>query len=381
MSRSLRRPILRWRLPRPLQPRTRKWSSQRPVPGSLGVAPGGMTGGGISPQPVSYEGYETQHGETWRSEYLVWPVSTFQDVDLSIDCDSVPMKLRSPMTSTRVFMPEGEVQYPLKGKYERVNAAIEGYEEAHDDGGEHDGDEPPPPPPPPPPPGSSKLKIVYKDPHPKHFSKGSAGDGVIYVDDDGNYVKLDKRGGRYRAREDGIRELPTSRPPGISSRAWSRMPPRAKAEAIRSHEAVIRAESSDIKVSKGDGKKVVRKGDEDLSDIEYEPSIPDEEADAAEKYARKVARGEVVESAPVPPREGDDDKVALDNLFEKSDGEEEGDRARPIEIHDGAPLVTKMVTPMSIGRNLLALMERTSTRPLTTNLLVLVSQLGMRAND
>ena len=41
-----------------------------------------------------------------------------------------------------------------------------------------------------------------------HYSEGTAGDGNIYVDDDGCNVKLEKLGRRDRVRSDGVREVP-----------------------------------------------------------------------------------------------------------------------------------------------------------------------------
>ena len=71
-----------------------------------------------------------------------------------------------------------------------------------------------------------------------YSGEGTAGDGNIYVDDDGYNVKLDKLGRRYRVRSDGVREVPTSRPLGIPPEAWARMSEREKEEAIRTRDAV-----------------------------------------------------------------------------------------------------------------------------------------------
>ena len=80
---------------------------------------------------------------------------------------------------------------------------------------------------------SPKPRLHYVSEGYLHYSEGTAGDGNIFVDDDGCNVKLDKLGRRYRVRSAGVREVPTSRPLGIPPEAWARMSEREKEEAIR----------------------------------------------------------------------------------------------------------------------------------------------------
>ena len=163
-----------------------------------------------------FAGYVTKSGEGWRREYLAWPLVDFKDVDLSIDCGMVPRHLREPIMAERVSLVADKITFPLKKEYERVNTTLEGIREvASLRDGPHDlemvdVDSP-------------KPKLRYISERCLHYSEGTAGDGNIYVDDDGYNVKLDKLGRRYRVRSDGVREVPTSRPLGIPTEAWSRM--------------------------------------------------------------------------------------------------------------------------------------------------------------
>lgn len=57
--------------------------------------------------------------------------------------------------------------------------------------------------------------------HPIHFNYGSAGDGIVYHNDEGEWVKLDKLGRFYRVdRRDGRRVMRTSRPRDFTPEEW-----------------------------------------------------------------------------------------------------------------------------------------------------------------
>ena len=59
------------------------------------------------------------------------------------------------------------------------------------------------------------------DEYPDYYSYGSAGDGFIYHDDDGNWVKLDKLGRMYRVdKKDGRRIVKTTRPKEFTPEEW-----------------------------------------------------------------------------------------------------------------------------------------------------------------
>ena len=145
----------------------------------------------------------------------------------------VPRLLRDPIVEARISLVADKITFPLKNEYERVNATLEGIKDVASTRE-----------------GPEVLEMVDVDiPKPRlhyvsekylHYSEGTAGDGNIYVDDDGYNVKLDKLGWRYRVRSDGVREVPTSRPLGILPEAWARMSEREKEEAIRTRDAVER---------------------------------------------------------------------------------------------------------------------------------------------
>ena len=168
-----------------------------------------------------FAGYITTSGENWRREYLAWPLADFKDADLSIDCEMVPRQLREPIVAERISLVADKITFPLKNEYERVNTTLEGIKDVASNRE-----------------GPEVLEMVDVDtPKPRlhyvsegylHYSEGTAGDGNIYVDDDGYNVKLDKLGRRYRVRSDGVREIPTSRPLGIPPEAWARMSEREK---------------------------------------------------------------------------------------------------------------------------------------------------------
>ena len=73
-----------------------------------------------------FAGYVTTAGESWRREYLAWPLVDFKDADLSIDCEMVPRQLREPIVAERISLVANKITFPLKNEYERVNAALEG---------------------------------------------------------------------------------------------------------------------------------------------------------------------------------------------------------------------------------------------------------------
>ena len=93
---------------------------------------------------------------------------------------------------------------------------------------------------------SPKPRLHYVSEGYLHYAEGTAGDGNIYVDDDGYNVKLDKLGQRYRVRSDGVREVPTSRPLGTPPEAWARMSEREKEGAIRTRDAVERKSKAKV---------------------------------------------------------------------------------------------------------------------------------------
>ena len=255
-----------------------------------------------------FAGYITTSGENWRREYLAWPLADFKDADLSIDCEMVPRQLREPIVAERISLVADKITFPLKNEYERVNTTLEGIKDVASNRE-----------------GPEVLEMVDVDtPKPRlryvsegylHYSEGTAGDGNIYVDDDGYNVKLDKLGRRYRVRSDGVREVPTSRPLGIPPEAWARMSEREKEEAIRTRDAVER--KSKAKASAKDKPKTQDEGGTDGAggsiasrEDEFEGYVPDfepsefpldSEAEEVERYARERGVESDTESEVEPP--------------------------------------------------------------------------------
>ena len=167
------------------------------------------------------------------------------------------MSLKRPHVTERVEL-DIPISFPLKDEYERLNSTLEGvntiadregrpdvddmiddedqhddhddddpgYEQSdnEDDEGPGDGDDPPHG-------GKSEVKdskgrvIPEKrdilDETPDHYYYGKAGDGIIYLDDDGEWVKIDKRGGLYRVdKRDGRRIVRSTRPKEFTPEEW-----------------------------------------------------------------------------------------------------------------------------------------------------------------
>ena len=87
---------------------------------------------------------------------------------------------------------------------------------------------------------------------PEHYSIGKAGDGIVYLNDDGEWVKLNSRGHPYRIDERGRRRISsTTRPSKYSPEEWRKMSPDvrkgiAKAEEKKA-EAEVERKKSDAK--------------------------------------------------------------------------------------------------------------------------------------
>ena len=69
---------------------------------------------------------DTSPPESWRREYLAWPLIDFKDADLSINCDMVPGQLREPIVAERISLVADKVTFSIKNEYERVNTTLEG---------------------------------------------------------------------------------------------------------------------------------------------------------------------------------------------------------------------------------------------------------------
>ena len=204
-----------------------------------------------------FAGYVVEAGNNWSRRMLVWNLQDFAKVNLAYDCEQVPMSLKRPHVTERVEL-DSPITFPLKAEYEKLNSTLEGvntiadregrpdvddmiedmdqpdddddedpgYERTDDEGddGPSDGDDRPPD-------GKPKVKdskgrdIPEKreplDETPDHYYYGKAGDGMVYLDDDGEWVKIDKRGRLYRVdKRDGRRIVRSTRPKDFTPEEW-----------------------------------------------------------------------------------------------------------------------------------------------------------------
>ena len=196
--------------------------------------------------PGVFAGYHIGPGMHWSRQYKVWPLSEFVHQNLGDDASKPEHRLLKPHLTEKVEMVT-PLTFPCKQEYERVNTTLEGMKEKElldgdpskrprDDDEEHehdeddddeldDGDDGRP--------GPSGGKVskkpreasegifVDKDPEeltlqelidvqPEHWKSGKAGDGKIYLNDDGEKVKLNVKGNPYKIGEDGRRLFKTS---------------------------------------------------------------------------------------------------------------------------------------------------------------------------
>ena len=78
---------------------------------------------------------------------------------------------------------------------------------------------------------------------PEHYSIGKAGDGVVYLNDDGEWVKLNARGHPYRIDERGFRRISTTpRPSKYTPDEWRKMSPTVRKGIAKAEEKKVEAE-------------------------------------------------------------------------------------------------------------------------------------------
>ena len=272
-----------------------------------------------------FAGYVVEAGNNWSRRMLVWNVQDFAKVNLAYDCEQVPMSLKRPHVTERVEL-DSPITFPLKAEYEKLNSTLEGvntiadregrpdvddmvedmdrpdddddedpgYERTDDEGddGPSDGDDRPPD-------GKPKVKdskgrdIPEKreplDETPDHYYYGKAGDGMVYLDDDGEWVKIDKRGRLYRVdKRDGRRIVRSTRPKDFTPEEWKSL----------SHEH-RKALAEEYK------KREEEKEDEIVDEHEEEPAKGEEKS-----RRRKKKKGKTKD---------DDHKAEIDELFKHHD--------------------------------------------------------------
>ena len=78
---------------------------------------------------------------------------------------------------------------------------------------------------------------------PEHYSVGKAGDGTVYLNDDGEWVKLNARGHPYRIDERGRRRISsTTRPSKYSPEEWRKISPDVRKSIAKAEEKKAEAE-------------------------------------------------------------------------------------------------------------------------------------------
>ena len=205
--------------------------------------------------------------------------------NLAYDAENPIAKLRTPHYTEKVELKE-PLEFPCKAEYERINVTIEGLkvkdrldgnsemlpppppdDDDDDDDGGDDGGQP-----------SSKVLPeksegereaerllgrfdsparmgppgIDKPAHPDldipegapdHYSVGKAGDGIVYLNDDGEWVKLNSRGHPYRIDERGRRRIPsTTRPSKYSPEEWRKISPDVRKSIAKAEEKKVEAE-------------------------------------------------------------------------------------------------------------------------------------------
>ena len=233
--------------------------------------------------PGVFAGYSLGPGLHWSRKYRVWALCDWTKQNLAYDAEKPIAKLRTPHYTEKVELKE-PLEFPCKAEYERINVTIEGLkvkdrldgnsemlpppppdDDDDDDGGGDDGGQP-----------SSKALPeksegereaerllgrfdsptrmgppgIDKPAHPdldipeggpEHYSEGKAGDGIVYLNDDGGWVQLNARGHPYRVDERGRRRISsTTRPSKYSPEEWRKISPDVRKSIAKAEEKKMR---------------------------------------------------------------------------------------------------------------------------------------------
>ena len=289
--------------------------------------------------PGVFAGYSLGPGLHWSRKYRVWALCDWTKQNLAYDAEKPIAKLRTPHYTEKVELKE-PLEFPCKAEYERINVTIEGLkvkdrldgnsemlpppppdddDDDDDDGGDGGGQP------------SSKVPLdksegeleaerllgrfdsparmgppgIDKPAHPdlaipeggpEHYSVGKAGDGIVYLNDDGEWVKLNSRGYPYRIDERGRRRISsTTRPSKYSPEEWRKMSPDvrrgiAKAEEKKA-EAEVEKKKSDALIKAREEKK--KKKEEKKSSKSKPKGEEDDHVTGVAKPQDHVRRGKV----------------------------------------------------------------------------------------
>ena len=235
--------------------------------------------------PGVFAGYSLGPGLHWSRKYRVWALCDWTKQNLAYDAEKPIAKLRTPHYTEKVELKE-PLEFPCKAEYERINVTIEGLkvkdkldgnsemlsppppddDDDDDDGGGDDGGQP-----------SSKAlpeksegereterllgrfdsparmgppgidmpahpDLDIPEGGPEHYSVGKAGDGIVYLNDDGEWVKLNARGHPYRINERGRRISSATRPSKYSPEEWRKISPDVRKSIAKAEEKKAEAE-------------------------------------------------------------------------------------------------------------------------------------------
>ena len=236
--------------------------------------------------PGVFAGYSLGPGLHWSRKYRVWALCDWTKQNLAYDAGKPIAKLRTPHYTEKVELKE-PLEFPCKAEYERINVTIEGLkvkdrldgnsemlpppppddDDDNDDDGGDGGGQPSSKVPPDKsegeleaerllgrfdsparmgPPGIDKPAhpdLAIPEGGPEHYSAGKAGDGIVYLNDDGEWVKLNSRGHPYRIDERGRRRISsTTRPSKYSPEEWRKMSPDVRKGIAKAEEKKVEAE-------------------------------------------------------------------------------------------------------------------------------------------
>ena len=199
--------------------------------------------------PGVFAGYEISSAMKWSRKMLVWSMATMSTINLPFDLEKVPLRAIDPHVTEVVVMVE-PIEFPLKDLYEKTNGTIEGLRDRdndeiedeeedegdegddHDDGDDGKGSKP-----------SVKERDKKDEPKLLHYSEGIASDGIIYINDIGDEVKLDSKGRPYRVGNDGRKLMPPKRLVGyVTPEEWAKMSAKEKEASTKAADEIAREE-------------------------------------------------------------------------------------------------------------------------------------------
>ena len=249
--------------------------------------------------PGIFAGYVMGTGMNWSRKYKVWAISDFAQQNLGYDAERPLRKLITPHITEKIFQDDG-IEFPLKKEYERLNSTLEGMKVLKersgspdaptnpelpdpDDSDDQDDDDDAPDPPD----GDLKSKASAIDAiedkkteeltekkkedysGPDHYSVGGPGDNIIYLNNDGEHVKIAKDGRLYRVGSDGRRLFHNSPRPKdyLTPEEWQKLSVKDRAIAKKAGKHVDRVVDRLSKKAKGLGSSTDKKEDEEPDEL------------------------------------------------------------------------------------------------------------------